>query len=320
LKPGEGSIFLNFDQSDFSEVPDPMPTTAITVNGEQISDLTYPYNGQSNVLRITVPSNVTIGNADSVTVIISDAAGIKVDSSLEKGKTGNSDSSGDQTLAANNYTADTSAEGGGQSTSNPLPITITSFQADIPEGRAEPVVRWTTATERNNFGFYIDRTYLGPNEKGKSQAYADTNWTEIHFMEGAGTTTSEQTYEFKDESVNQAGVYLYRIRQVDNDGVESFYGPIELQYEAPDQFKLNQNYPNPFNPTTKIEYSIAQQSQVRIDVYNVLGQRVQTLVNREQFAGTYNVQFDGQALASGMYLVRMMANGNVFTKKMMLMK
>jgi hypothetical protein len=318
LEPGIGTIQVDFDQSIMSEVPDPMPTTAIKVNGEQISSLTYPHNSDSSQVLITVPSNVTIGNSDTVTVIFSDAAGIKLDPNLPTGKS--TSTGGSQTLGANNYTADTSAEGGETSTSNPLPIALTSFKADIPEGTEEPVIRWSTATERENFGFYIDRTFVAQLENGKSKAFADTNWTEIHFMEGAGTTTQQSNYEFKDETVTKAGVYLYRIRQVDNDGKETFYGPIELRYEAPDQFKLNQNYPNPFNPTTKIEYSVAQQSNVRIDVYNILGQRVQTLVNREQLAGTYNVQFDGKALASGVYLVRMMANGNVFTKKMMLMK
>ncbi|MGM0587388.1 MAG: T9SS type A sorting domain-containing protein [Bacteroidota bacterium] len=318
LKSGEASIYFFFDNSDMSEVPDPMPTTAVSVNGVQVSTVEYPFNSDSARVRIVVPSSVTITNNDSVTVVFGSAAGIKVDPNLEKSKS--TANTGSQTLAANNYSADTSAEGGDTSTSNPLPITLTSFKADIPEGTEEPVIHWSTATERENFGFYIDRTFVAQLENGKTKAFADTNWTEIHFMEGAGTTTQRTNYEFKDETVTQAGVYLYRIRQVDNDGQETFYGPIELRYEAPEQFKLNQNYPNPFNPTTKIEYSVAQQSNVRIDVYNILGQRVQTLVNREQLAGTYNVQFDGKALASGVYLVRMMANGNVFTKKMMLMK
>jgi hypothetical protein len=319
LQSGVGSIYLNFDQSDFSQVPDPMPTAAFSVNGVQVTTIEYPYNSDSTQVRVVVPSSVTITNNDNVTVTITDAAGIKVDPALAKAKS-SGNTSGAVTLAANNYGVDTSAESGNFSTTNPLPISMTSFKVNIPEGTDEPVIRWTTATERNNFGFYIDRTFIAQKVNGQHKAFADTNWAEVEFVEGVGTTTEQSTYEFKDEKLNQAGIYLYRIRQVDNDGNETFYGPIELRYEAPEKFKLAQNYPNPFNPTTNIEYNVAQQSRVRIDVYNVLGQRVQTLVDSQQLAGTYKVQFDGKALSSGVYFVRMMANGNVFTRKMMLMK
>ena len=92
------------------------------------------------------------------------------------------------------------------------------------------------------------------------------------------------------------------------------------QNQKPEQFKLNQNYPNPFNPTTQIEYSIEEAATVKLEVYNILGRRVATIVNREQEPGNYEVTFNGSNLASGVYLYRLEAGSNVSTKKFILAK
>ena len=89
---------------------------------------------------------------------------------------------------------------------------------------------------------------------------------------------------------------------------------------VPESFSLSQNYPNPFNPTTTIQYSIKKQGLVTLKVYNMLGQEVATIVNKEQMAGKYSVMFNATKLASGVYLYRLSEGNNSAVKKLMLLK
>jgi len=93
----------------------------------------------------------------------------------------------------------------------------------------------------------------------------------------------------------------------------------------PVSYALMQNYPNPFNPETSIEFTLPQASQVMLSVYNVLGQRVVTLVDGDFPAGVHQVQWNGtdrhgQAVASGIYLYRLVSGAETMTRKMMLLK
>ncbi|MCU0413061.1 MAG: T9SS type A sorting domain-containing protein [Ignavibacteriaceae bacterium] len=88
----------------------------------------------------------------------------------------------------------------------------------------------------------------------------------------------------------------------------------------PTEFALNQNYPNPFNPSTKIQYSIPEKSNVALKVYDILGNEVAILVNEEKERGVYSINFDATGLASGMYLYRLQAGSFVETRKMILIR
>lgn len=94
---------------------------------------------------------------------------------------------------------------------------------------------------------------------------------------------------------------------------------IEIE-ELPNEFDLYQNYPNPFNPATTIRYDLPQNTDVRLDIYNILGQRVYTLVNAPQKAGRYEVRFDASSLASGVYFYRLMTGEFASVKQMTLIK
>ncbi len=89
---------------------------------------------------------------------------------------------------------------------------------------------------------------------------------------------------------------------------------------TPKSFVLYQNYPNPFNPTTKIDFQMSEPGFVTLEVYDVLGRKVTTLVNRRESAGDHVVAFDGSELASGVYYYRLVAGNGLSVKKMILLK
>jgi hypothetical protein len=88
----------------------------------------------------------------------------------------------------------------------------------------------------------------------------------------------------------------------------------------PEGFALQQNYPNPFNPSTRIDFSLGKATNVKLTVYNILGQKVSTLVDNRMDAGLHTVTFDGKILASGVYFYRLEAGNFVSSKKMLLLK
>lgn len=93
------------------------------------------------------------------------------------------------------------------------------------------------------------------------------------------------------------------------------------EQELPGNFRLSQNYPNPFNPVTVIEYQLPVSSDVRLDLFDMLGRRVAVLVNERMESGQHEVTLDASRLSSGLYLYRLTANGRIVdSKKMMLVK
>ena len=86
------------------------------------------------------------------------------------------------------------------------------------------------------------------------------------------------------------------------------------------QFILSQNYPNPFNPTTKIRYELPKRTRVTIEIYNLLGQKVATLLEDIRPAGSHIVNFNGSGLSSGVYFYRFKADNFIQTKRFILLK
>ena len=89
---------------------------------------------------------------------------------------------------------------------------------------------------------------------------------------------------------------------------------------APQTAILDQNYPNPFNATTTLRYAVPASGQVRLTVYNIVGQKVATLVDAPQSAGYHTISWNGTNLASGVYVYQLQANGQTLTHKMLLLK
>lgn len=90
--------------------------------------------------------------------------------------------------------------------------------------------------------------------------------------------------------------------------------------QTPTSYELMQNYPNPFNPSTKIEYSIPEESFVVLKVYNLIGQEITTLISQHQKAGTYRTDFNAEGMQSGIYIAKLNADGFIRSMKMTLLK
>ncbi len=95
---------------------------------------------------------------------------------------------------------------------------------------------------------------------------------------------------------------------------------VEEKGTLPLAFNLEQNYPNPFNPSTQIRYSIPKESKVTLEVFDVLGRKVSTLVNETKLSGEYSVVFNASNLSSGIYIYRLTADNQIVAKTMMLLK
>ena len=93
-----------------------------------------------------------------------------------------------------------------------------------------------------------------------------------------------------------------------------------VSMDTPGVFALRQNYPNPFNPSTRIVYSLDREVRVRLSVYNLIGEKVATLVDAVEGPGDKTAEFDGSGLPGGVYIVRIMAGSESESKKIVLLK
>ncbi|MEJ2194146.1 MAG: T9SS type A sorting domain-containing protein [Ignavibacteriaceae bacterium] len=191
---------------------------------------------------------------------------------------------------------------------NPIPVELTSFSV-AADGKSV-TLKWTTATETNNLGWDIERSENTDKLDG---------WIKLGFIDGAGNSTESNTYTFRDAELKST-TYFYRLKQIDFDGTSVYSETVEVEVGIPDQFALAQNYPNPFNPETVIEFQIPSNSMVNISVYNSIGEKVATLLNEQLEQGYYKRSFNGSNLPSGIYIYRLTANDEMFTRKMMLIK
>lgn len=202
-------------------------------------------------------------------------------------------------------------------TQGTLPVELTTFTAT--SSRLTVELHWKTVTEIRNAGFEIQRTAAQTSPQQAVQQSAQ--WTAVGFVEGNGTSNRPNEYSFKDKNT-AVGKYLYRLKQIDQDGKYRYSPSVEVALGAvPKQFLLEQNFPNPFNPATTIGFTLEKSGLTTVKVYDVIGREVATLVNEVLEAGTYyQKQFDASHLASGIYFVRLQSDGKQQLRKMYLLK
>ena len=184
---------------------------------------------------------------------------------------------------------------------------MVSFDAIIVDDAI--LIKWSTATEVNNYGFEVERRI----DKGEFE--------KIGFVEGHGNSNSPKEYNFLDEGISY-GSYAYRLKQIDNDGTFEYSDIIEVDAgNIPDGFVLEQNYPNPFNPSTVIKFALAESQQATLTVYDILGNEIAQLFNETAEAGKiYEIEFNASALSSGVYYYLLDTPQKSFARKMLLLR
>lgn len=196
-----------------------------------------------------------------------------------------------------------------------LPVELINFNAKVVNNHVH--LSWETATEKNNYGFIIERM--------KIFSFRSSNWEAIGFVSGNGNSNSPKSYSFVDNSA-LAGKYKYRLKQIDTDGSFTYSETIEVETIVED-FVLYQNYPNPFgeasnsnNPTTKISWKSPQSGWQTLKIYDIIGNEIATLVDEYKEAGVYDFEFNATALPSGVYFYKLIVGDFVDVKKMILIR
>jgi len=199
----------------------------------------------------------------------------------------------------------------------PLPIALSSFEAAVSPG-GTVTLRWTTASETNNYGFLVERKRAN-----------DPTFTLLagSFVAGHGTTLRSERYQYTDLTSSHAAL-SYRLKQINLDGSFHYSESVNIDLsrtpetpQVPAEFSLHQNYPNPFNPSTNIEFSVGEPGRATLALYNPLGEKVTTLFDGDAVPGSpYRLTLDGSRLASGVYFYRLTAGGSASVRRLLLIR
>ena len=194
---------------------------------------------------------------------------------------------------------------GGNTSSNPLPVELSSLDAVVEEEQV--TVTWTTASETGNARFQIQRKA----ERGR--------WTTVGSVEGAGTTSESRSYRFTDEDLPYAAERLtYRLRQVDTDGTTTLSDPVVVK-QGVDKIELLATVPNPASRQARVRFSIPERQEVQLRLYDALGREVRAVVNAER-EGRHEETIDVSGLPSGTYFIRLKAGSKTRTQRLTIVR
>ena len=189
---------------------------------------------------------------------------------------------------------------------NILPVELASFEAFQQKNGI--LVSWSTATELNNFGFEIEKSYDG------------VVFTTEAFVNGKGTSTDLTHYSHFME-LNKNGAVSVRLKQIDLDGSVSYSRVETVEFGLlPTTVMLFDNYPNPFNPSTTISYALPEATDITLSVYNTLGELVKVLDSGFKPEGNHKMEFEASELPSGVYLLTLNSPIGNSVKKINLLK
>lgn len=190
---------------------------------------------------------------------------------------------------------------------NVLPVELDLFTAS----RLGDVVvlNWRTVTEKNNFGFYVQRA-IGATPR---------EWSDIGLVPGSGTVNSPRSYRFVDNAV--AGVVWYRLRQVDRDGTIALSDAVSVGSQAAARDMRLAMYPNPVRRAATISFVLPESGLVTATIVNTLGSVVNTLcVDRAFGGGAQWLPFDASALSGGVYYLHLRTTQGTASRPVFIVK
>lgn len=208
------------------------------------------------------------------------------------------------------------------------PVELTSFTG--VQNQNGITLKWSTASEENNRGFEIQRAAPVQTMHASSSQHTSPvqtmhasslpgEWTILSFISGNGTTADASSYIYTDLTP-AAGKNLYRLRQIDFDGTETFSPVIEVEFGLPAEFYVSDNYPNPFNPSTQFTVSLPSESKVLLSLYSLSGELVSSTDFGTRPAGLSQLNLEAAGLVSGAYFYTIQAGEYTKTGKITLLK
>jgi hypothetical protein len=199
-----------------------------------------------------------------------------------------------------------------------LPVGLVSFSARI-EGLSV-ILNWISESEVDNLGYILERS--GEDGIWVQIASYQTN----DALKVQGNTSGRTEYTFTDNHMELGKTYDYRLSDVSTTGKITVHAPLSVKMVAlPERTEMENAYPNPFNPQTFIAYRLAEDTDVKISVFDMLGRQVKTLFNGRQHAGSYHVYWNGtdesgMKTPSGGYFIRMETENTRQIQKVMFVK
>jgi len=197
--------------------------------------------------------------------------------------------------------------------SSPLPVELAAFNGRSSSSTAV-TLRWQTASETNNAEFRVQRT--------QAASSTPSGWTDIGTVASqapSGTTTEPQSYAFTDTDLPYAADTLaYRLKQIDTDGTTTYSAPLTIGRSSVTQLTLEATFPNPASHHTTVRFAVPDAlagTPVRLVLYDVMGRQVhETPVSST--AGHHQRRLSTTHLASGVYFLRLVADGQMRTHKL----
>ncbi len=186
-----------------------------------------------------------------------------------------------------------------------IPVTTFPPKIDISISSAYSTIEWYNNKDRNIKKYVLQ----------KSTDYKD--FINIYTVENPEIS---RRYSYQNYNLDDNKVIFFRVKQVDNNGVESYSSQVKIGHAKIEDFELKQNYPNPFNPTTAITVKVIIPGYYLIGVYDLVGKEIQILHEGTLSIGSHNFEFNAEDLPSGIYLLKVKSSNMSVVRKMILTK